>query len=240
MDDIRVQLQTLLPPSLRDRPWLSEVHARQHDVPAKDVIYRAGDKPQRLYFVARGWLRGSTALTSTARPLSTLYLRQSLIGLPWMFQLNHVEDVTTITHCELISVPVQDFRIWMQEDPALQAYIFDELVRDMIRLKMMNAVIGHMKAPDRLAYFLYVTYQQNQAAYQIQSNTLSLPMTQEEIGRMLGLTNVSVNRAFRALEEKGKIATARQTITFLDKDWFDQNFDLEGRNELVQQISGMR
>jgi CRP-like cAMP-binding protein len=106
-------------------------------------------------------------------------------------------------------------------------------------MRMMNAVIGHMKAPDRLAYFLYMTLQQNQSAYQTTLNTLSLPMTQEEIGRLLGLTNVSVNRAFRVLENEGRIATARQTVTFLDKNWFDENFELHDRQALIDQVAGL-
>ncbi|MEL6686992.1 MAG: Crp/Fnr family transcriptional regulator [Pseudomonadota bacterium] len=238
MDDVKLQLQTLLPPDLRNRPWIGDVTPRQHDVPAKEVIFRAGDIPQRLYFVARGWLRGATALTVSIRPLSTLYMRGSIIGLPWMTHRNHIEDVTAVTHTELISVSIKPFQEWVKQDTTLQAYIHDELVRDLIRMRMMNAVIGHMKAPDRLAYFLYMTLQQNQRAYQTTLNTLSLPMTQEEIGRLLGLTNVSVNRAFRVLENEGRIATARQTVTFLDKPWFDENFELHDRQALIDQIAG--
>ena len=83
-----------------------------------------------------------------------------------------------------------------------------------------------------------MTLKQNQRAYQTTVNTLSLPMTQEEIGRLLGLTNVSVNRAFRALENGGRISTARQTVTFLDKGWFDENFELHDRQDLIDQVAG--
>lgn len=239
MDDVRLQLQTLLPSNLRNRPWINDMSARQHDVSAKEVIFRAGDIPQRLYFVARGWLRGSTALTATIRPLSRLYVRGCAIGLPWLSQTNHIEDVTTVTHCELISLPIKQLKTWLHQDPALQSHFQATLVRDLVRLRMMSAVIGHMKAPDRLAYFLYVTFKQIQRAYQTQSNTLSLPLTQEEIGRMLGLTNVSVNRAFRTLESEGRIATARQTVTFLDRTWFDKTFDFHDRQDLMGQIADL-
>ena len=239
MDDVRLQLQTLLPSTLRNRPWIHDLSARQHDLPAKQVLFRAGDVPQRLYFVARGWLRGSTALTEYIRPLGTLYLRGSIVGLPWVSLSNYIEDVQTITHVELISLPVKGLHNWLQKDPVLQSHLTNELIQEMIRLRMMNAAIGHMKAPDRLAYFLYLTYKRTQTAHQTRSNTLSLPMTQDEIGRMLGLTNVSVNRAFRALESKGRIITARQTVTFLDRDWFEQRFDFRDRPDLMDQLAGL-
>ena len=238
MDDVRMQLQSLLPAAIRHRPWVGETSARQHDLPARENIFRSGDSLQRVYFVARGWLRGSTALAENVRPLSNLYIRGDIIGLPWIGQLNQIEDVTTITHCELISVPAKQFQDWRHKDSFLQTYIQDELVRETINLRMMNAVIGQRKAPDRLAFFLFLTFQRIQRTYRTQTNALSLPMTQEEIGRMLGLTNVSVNRAFRALESQGRIATARQTVTFLDQDWFRERFDFNSRENLIEQMVG--
>ena len=238
MDDVRLQLQTLLPSTLRQRPWINDLSVRQHDVPSKEVIYRAGDTPQRLYFVARGWLHGSTNLTHSLHPIGTLFVRGSIVGLPWMTQPNYIEDVMTLTHVEMISLPVKPLQNWLYKDPVLHAHFTSELIREMVRLRMMSAVVGHMKAPDRLAYFLYVAYQQTRRAHQTQSNALSLPLTQEEIGRLLGLTNVSVNRAFRALESEGRIVTVRQTVTFLDKAWFEQTFDLEDRQDLVNQMAG--
>jgi CRP-like cAMP-binding protein len=213
---------------------------RAHDVPARELLFRADGNPQRLYFVAKGWIRGATALSISLRPISTLSIRGDVIGLSWMDRPNRMEDVSTITACELISVPTQDFRDWMQKDATLRNFVFNEIIREMMNIRMMSAVVGHMKAPDRLAYFLFIMLERCRRTYQTQLRTLSLPMTQEEIGRLLGLTNVSVNRAFRALETEGVIQTGRQSVTILDEDAFANRFDMTDRPELMDQLVGSR
>jgi CRP-like cAMP-binding protein len=238
MDDVKLQLQALLPASIRHRPWIDAMALRQHDLEPRELVFQSDGTPKRLYFVAKGWLHGSTALSNTLRPISTLRIRGDIIGLSWLGRANRLEDVGTITPAELISVPADDFAEWMQRDPELQKFAFDELVRDMMNLRMMSAVVGHMKAPDRLAYFLFIMLVRCRRTYRTNLNTLPLPMTQEEIGRILGLTNVSVNRAFRKLETDGLIQTGRQAVTFLDEDKFARRFDLHERADLIDQLVG--
>ncbi|MEM7727654.1 MAG: Crp/Fnr family transcriptional regulator [Pseudomonadota bacterium] len=240
MDDAKLQLQALLPPAIRHRSWIDDMALRQHDLAPRDLLFRPDGSPQRLYFVAKGWLHGTTALSERLRPISTLRIRGDMIGLSWIDRPNRLEDVSAITHAELISVQAEEFRDAMRQDPELQAFAFDELVRDMMNLRMMSAVVGHMKAPDRLAYFLFIMLNRCRRTYQTRLNTLSLPMTQEEIGRILGLTNVSVNRAFRSLETDGLIQTGRQAVTFLDEDRFARRFDMHDRAELINQLVGSR
>ncbi|WP_298914392.1 Crp/Fnr family transcriptional regulator [uncultured Algimonas sp.] len=237
MDDAKLQLQALLPTNLRHRPWIDSVSLRLHDLGAREPIFRAGEPMQRLYFVAKGWIHESTVLSYGIKPISTLRIRGDALGLTWLERANRMEDVGTITPCELISVSAEAFRDCMRQDPVLQAFVHDELVRDMMNLRMMSAVVGQMKAPDRLAYFLFIMLHRCRRTYPNTLRTLPLPLTQEEIGRTLGLTNVSVNRAFRALESENLIQTGRQSVTFLDEQNFACRFDMDKREDLVEQLT---
>ncbi|MGB3456148.1 MAG: Crp/Fnr family transcriptional regulator [Litorimonas sp.] len=238
MNDAKLQLQALLPSSIRHRPWIDEIDVRHYDIEARQLIFRPEGSPQSLYFVAKGWLHSSTVLSEDLRPISKLRIRGDAIGLAWIDRPNRMEDVSTITPVELIGLPVGEFRDWMKRDPELQAFVLDELVRDMMNLRMFSAVVGHMKAPDRLAYFLFIMLHRCRRTYPTNRNQLPLPMTQEEIGRVLGLTNVSVNRAFRALETDGLIQTGRQMVTLRNEDWFRHRFGMNDRSDLVDQLVG--
>ncbi|GLQ20458.1 Crp/Fnr family transcriptional regulator [Algimonas porphyrae] len=238
MDDAKLQLQALLPTAIRHRPWIDSVSLRAHEIDGHQALIRAGGSPQRLYFVAKGWLSGSTLLSQKLRPISSLHIRGDTIGLTWLSAPNPVEDVSTLTPAELISVPMAEFRDWLSRDTVLGEFVMREIVRSMMNLQIMSAVAGHMKAPDRLAYFLFIMLKRCRRSFNTSLTTLQLPMTQEEIGRLLGLTNVSVNRAFRSLEAEGLIQTGRQTVMFHNEAAFAERFDLDTRPALIDQLVG--
>ena len=52
--------------------------------------------------------------------------------------------------------------------------------------------------------------------------TIRLPMTQEEIGNMLGLTNVSISKLMSAFRKEGLIDYGRNRITVRDVDALSQ------------------
>ena len=233
MTEHRLQLQTLLPPALREKPWVSTLSLRQHDLPPRTTLYRMGAVPGRIYFVAKGWIACAVPLGPRARPVSALRIRGDIIGLATLDGREAVEEIETVTGAELISVPTHEYRAQMRECDALADFTFSEMVRDVSNLQLMNGVIGRMKAPDRLAYFLYLMLERSRRTFHGRLDALNLPLTQEEIGHVLGLTNVSVNRAFRSLESDGLIRTGRHAVTFLDEAALTDRLHLSGWESLM-------
>lgn len=238
VNDAFLQFQALLPAEIRHHPRLRELSLRQHDLPPQTTVYNAGTAPSRIYFVAKGWVADSFTLTSRMRPYSAVRIRSDVAGLASLNGQNAVEDVTTITGAELISVPSADLASLMREDRQILDFVFAEMVRNLATLQLMNAIIGRLKAPERLAYFLYIMLRRARRTFHGQLDTLTLPLTQEQIGQLLGLTNVSVNRAFRALESEQLIRTGRQAVTFLDEARFARRLEFDAREDLILQLVG--
>ncbi|MEM9600904.1 MAG: Crp/Fnr family transcriptional regulator [Pseudomonadota bacterium] len=238
MDDAKLQLQALLPHTIRHRAWIEDMDLRSHKIAAHEHLVRAGGTPHRLYFVAKGWLSGATILSQKWQPISSVYLRSDVIGLSWLSVEKPMDDISALTAAELVSLPLDSFRDWMRRDPLLQDYVYAEMVRSMVNLQVLVAISGHMKAPDRLGYFLFIMLNRYRRSFNTSLKTLPLPMTQEQIGRLLGLTNVSVNRAFRALEADRLIETDRHAVSFLDERAFVSRFEIDKRPDLVRQLVG--
>lgn len=236
MNDALIQFQALLPPALRHAPWLSGLALRQHDLPARSTLYRAGQPTRRLYFVAKGWVGSAVSLTDSAKPFTSLRIRGDVVGLNCLDGRKAVEDVSTVTGSELISVPCSEFAEAMTQDPVLVGFVHGELVRDISSLQLMNAIIGRLTAPDRLACFLYIMMHRARRTFHGRLDTLNLPLTQDEIGQFLGLTNVSVNRAFRRLENEQLIRTGRQSVTFVNEKRFAARLHFEEWSDLVDRI----
>ena len=237
MNDTLKQLQSVLPTRLRHCPWLDDLDLRPHSVAPKTVLYRPGSVPSRIYFVVKGWVAGAVDLSPKTRPFCALRIRGDVIGLNCLPERKAAEEVVTITACDLVSVPSQQVRKLVGEHAELRDYVHENLTRDINTLQIMNAVIGRLKAPERLAYFLYILLQRSKRNADGPMDTLVLPMTQDEIGQMLGLTNVSVNRAFRKLESDLLIRTGRQSVTFLDEDHFVRELSFETKRDLIKQVT---
>ena len=236
MNDTLLQFQALLPQSLRHEPWLADFSLSQHDIPPRTTLYRMGATPRRLYFIAKGWVGGAIALSTSRRPLTMLRIRGDVIGLDCMDGRKAVEEIHSITGAELISVPMAEWVAALHKQPKIHSFICGELVRDVSILQLMNAVVGRLTAPNRLAFFIYIMLRRSRRTFNGQIETLNLPLTQDEIGQILGLTNVSVNRAFRTLESENLIRTGRQSVTLVDEDRLTAKLELEEWSELMDRI----
>lgn len=236
MDDALLQFQTLLPTTLRHKPWTARLALRQHDIPARADLFRAGTPPTRVYFVAKGWVGSSLELTPKNRPLNELHMRGDVIGLASLAGEPSVVRATTLSDVELISASREAMMELMETDPALMAFAYRELCRKLANLALMNAVIGRSKAPERLAVFIYVVLMRARTTFHQQLDTFNLPLTQDEIGQLLGLTNVSVNRAFRKLEEDGILSTGRQSVTVENEAALAARIDVHNWQTLLKRI----
>lgn len=236
MNDTLLQLSTLLPADIRHNPSLRNLSLRAHDIPSRTRLVMSGSVPKRMYFVASGWLSASTRLSDGGAPINMLRIRGDIAGLDCIHRDKAVHDITTLTPAELISVPLEEWRDAMSDDEALCAFVMSELCRDVCELSVMNAVIGRYKAPRRLAVLLHTLLERVRATYHDGIDTLTLPLTQEEIGLVLGLTNVSVNRAFRTLEQDGLVRTGRQSVTIVDEKRLVETMGIGALSPLIMPV----
>lgn len=233
MIDARLQLKALLPTDLRHKPWIEELSLRTHDVDARTLLFAPGETTQHVYFVAKGWLAGRISLGKDKTAITHLRLRGDIIGLSMLSDQPVIGSSVSLTKVELISVPRRELERVMQTHPSLAHFIYKEQARDILSLQIFNTIIGQFKAPHRLACFLFVLFARSQQAGQYPRKTIRIPLTQEEIGQILGLTNVSVNRAFRTLESEDLIKTNRQLITVINLEGLAKRGQLGPESDLI-------
>lgn len=209
---------------------------RQHDLPPRTTLFRPGETPSRIYFVAKGWVASLAVASDTTPALTLLCIRGDVVGLDCVEGSDCVDEVVTLSSTEMISVPMDAYRTLMRERASVMWFTHRELLRELCMLKYMNTVIGRYKAPDRLAQLLFILLQRMRNTFHGRLDTLSLPLTQEEIGQLLGLTNVSVNRAFRKLEADGLITTGRQSVRFTNPAALEQRVLSAHNGDLLRRI----
>lgn len=238
MNDARLQLKALLPVGLRHQPWVDQLTLRVHDIPGRTLLFTPGQAPQHIYWIAKGWLASRIILGPDKTGITNIRLRGDMVGLNTLSSHTIINSAISLTKAELISVPRHEIESLLKAHPSLAEFIYREQARDIFGLQVFNTIIGQFKAPDRLACFLFIMFMRSQQSGRQHRSVLRIPLTQEEIGQLLGLTNVSVNRAFRTLESEGLIKAHRQMITLIDLEKLAKRGQIGQQTDIISLYFG--
>ena len=182
---------------------------------AKDIIVE-GYGHKILHIVERGFAIRYKLLHNGKRQIVNIILPGDIIGFPACFYDYAVFSVTTIDKIELHPVPLDAFTdlclkraniatalVWFA---AREAAIYAEHVIDT----------GRREPLERLAHFLLEMLTRLQAVGYASENSFEMPMSQEGIGDVVGLSGPHVNRMLAELKSEGLIATNRREVKILD------------------------
>ena len=87
--------------------------------------------------------------------------------------------------------------------------------------------ISRRSAVERIAHFLLELLTRLRVIGLADERSFQLPLTQEQIGDILGLTGVHVSRTLRQLREEGLVETAGQRITIRNAEQLSILADFE-------------
>jgi len=91
------------------------------------------------------------------------------------------------------------------------------------------ASIGRRSAHERLAHILLELYLRLELVGEANADAFTLPLTQEHLADLLGLTSIHVNRVLRRLKKEGLVATEARTIRLLSRERLMQIADFDPR-----------
>ena len=91
------------------------------------------------------------------------------------------------------------------DDPRLAAAFLLSVQKERVLLMHKLAEVGRVSAYQRVAGMMFDLLVRCRQANIADNNAIDCPLTQEQIGDMLGLTNVRVNRMLRQLNDEGTL-----------------------------------
>ncbi|HUD92869.1 Crp/Fnr family transcriptional regulator [Sphingobium sp.] len=166
----------------------------------RSAIRHEGAPVQHIYLLTEGWVGSSMTLKSGARQFFKVHIPGDVLGAPSLASVNAVETLTAITDCTIKYIPLSRLGSIFAEHPRVGMSLFLSANKERIALMDLLATVGRVSAIERLASFLMDLHDRLLVAGQIEAGRLPMPMTQEEIADMLGLTAVHVNRMLHELE----------------------------------------
>ena len=187
---------------------------RQRVARGRSIIVE-GQSLTTLYLISKGWAVSKLSIGTGSTQILDLMGPGSLIGLScveeaWLSSYS----VFSLQEVEVYSIPVKALFDLADQNVDVSRWLSKAFSRQIQRSQTHIAALGQLTARQRLAFaVLKILDVAQQTGESMVDKTIHLPMTQEEIGNMLGLTNVSISKLMSAFRREGLIDYGRNRIT---------------------------
>ena len=197
---------------------IRHVHIQPATVPADKMIVREGDQPSRCILVADGVACTSKLAGDGRRQIMALHIAGDMPDLHSLHLTALDSDIWAISNCHLALMPHRDVKRLCHEHPRLadELWRFTLVDASIYREWMVN--LSQRQAGSRMAHLFCEVMLRSEAAGLAQDRTCPFPVTQADLGEMLGLSIVHINRTVQALREQNLISVGHGSLTIHDWD----------------------
>jgi CRP-like cAMP-binding protein len=190
---------------------------RTYEAPA--YVVREGATPIRnCAFVASGFAFRQKLTSEGGRQIVSVHIPGDFLDLQHLFLDQADHNVQALTRLHTVEIERHALQDIVLRYPAIgRAMWLDALIDASIyREWVLN--VGQRNARQRIAHLLCEFAVRMEAAGFQDADGHHLPMTQEQIGDAVGLTNVHVNRMLKSMVQDGIIRRDKRSVKIEDWD----------------------
>jgi CRP-like cAMP-binding protein len=185
---------------------------------ASSYVVREGEPPRtHCDLIQDGFAYRQKLTAAGARQIVSIHMRGDFVDLQHLFLNIADHNVQALTELKVLGIDREALQAIALERPAIgKAMWIDSLVDSSIyREWVMN--VGRRDARARISHILCEFALRMKAAGFPDDKGFELPLTQEQLADVVGLTPVHVSRTLKLLEHEGIVHRAKRYISF--KDW---------------------
>lgn len=202
--------------SADDRAVLAGIAFESRRYPARMKIFDSGDKSSQCFIVLEGVTSRYQLTSDGEHQIHAIQIRGDLPDLLSLHLSEMDHSIRTLSECRLAFIDHSDLFAACNRSAAINAAFWRETLIDAAIYRASNLRIGKLSAVARVAHFICEMKLRFDAVGAVRDERYVLDMTQQEIGDLLALSFVSVNRALKALREEGLAEMERRTVEILD------------------------
>lgn len=195
---------------------IEQLYGTPRTVRPRTELFADGEEARRIHVLLDGWACRYRLLADGRRQITAVMIPGDLCDLDALYLEADDSAVATITACTLAVIDVAGLRTLVREQPRIgEALGWLGAVENAI-LAERNACLGRLSAREHLAHLLCEMMIRQTLVGKATADRFALPLTQEDIADVLGLTAVHVNRVLQGLRSGGLIAQRQQWVTVSD------------------------
>jgi len=180
-----------------------------------ELLWEAGEELKALYAVRLGFLKSFVVTNDGQVQVVRFQMSGEIVGLDAIATGRHQSTTVALDDIEVCPLPFVELQALFERAPALQRQFFRMMSAQIGRDQQSMALLGTMRADQRLAIFL-LKLSEHYRARGYSANEFVLRMTREELGNYLGLKLETVSRLMSRLQREGLIRVANKAVKLLD------------------------
>ena len=214
-------LCSLLGMSVPNSRKSSEFYFQHLQFKSGQKVFTIGQAFSSIYIVYSGFLKTSTINSAGNEQILCFPMKGDIMGVDGIHSKNYKSEVTALSDCNLISMPLKTLILAARENSELEELMYRMISSELIREQEMIGIMGSQNAESRVAFFL-VQLSDRFHLMGYSAKSFILRMSREEIGSYLGLSMETVSRSFSQFDRIGAINVRARNISINSKEALEQ------------------
>lgn len=210
------------PPSPQLAQQVAALGARVESLPARSTLQTQDEPVRRPRYLISGWACRYRHLSDGRRQIFDVVLAGEGVGVSLRpHPLAHT-SIAALTPVRLVDASPLLQPETLADSPELVAALLSQADEDERRALDQIVRLGCLTALERLADLFLELHARLDVIGQVVGERFPLPLTQETLADMTGLSVVHVNRTIQELRRQGALRMERGWVQLLDRSMLEQ------------------
>lgn len=179
-------------------------------------IVEIGSKYEAAFVLFDGWAYRCQALSDGRRQILGYVLPGDFIALHVNFPRTADHSVIAFTEAQVVTLPLGKIEEIYRNFPNLSTALSFSTAQDHTILGGQIVRLGRRAAEERLTHLILELWQRLGLIRKADDSGFDLPVTQQEIADLLGLSLEAINRTMKRLESQGLVFRNGRRLDILD------------------------
>lgn len=195
---------------------VADVSCGVRDFNPGQYLMREGDKPRSCALLLSGFVYRHKIVGDGGRQIVAVALPGDLIDVQQILLRHGDHNIQALTDASIALFPIEELLASAHGHPQVAVALWRYSLIEASITREWIANIGRRDARARTAHLLCELATRFEVAGLGARQTFELPMTQEQLGDVLGLTAVHVNRTLKGLQSDGLIVRSKRAVSVAD------------------------
>jgi CRP/FNR family transcriptional regulator len=219
--------------SVEEQEFVARMEDSERRVKKGEVILGANEPLDELFVIKDGWAIERSRSRNGRQQSVRIILPGEIVGLSNLGVRLAGNDVVMVTEGVVCPFPKDHMTGVYQKAPRLAALFTAISSLDHVSMADRLALMGSATARERMAHFLVDLHERLLTVNPDIGRRFRLPLRQVDIGEVLGLTKVYVNRLLKAFTDENLIDIQRPYVRLLQPEVLKEEAGYLNRHDML-------
>ena len=187
-------------------------------IPAGRTVRSHDGGEPAVYVLHAGWIASALRLENGGCQILKIHLPSDIMSAPGLSYSAPVDRLFALTTVEVSEISLPALGRLFAEHPRIGALLFLMAQQEQLFLMERLASVGRTEAPARVAALLVHLHERLSTQLGETSHHIDVPLSQQQLGDVLGLSEVHVNRVLQQMERDGLFHRNKRQFEILRLD----------------------